>query len=62
MKIVKVEKIIVTEKEMNKIYDIMSFFDEVWENSTTEKTVRYAQNVGEALQDFIETIGFVVEE
>ena len=63
MKIVNVEKIIVTENELNKIYDIMNFFDEVWENSDTEKTIRYTQIAAEALQDFIEVVEFeVIEE
>ena len=62
MKITKVEKIIITKKELDKIYNIMNLLDEVWENSDSEKTVIYAQNAAEALQDFIESVEFDIEE
>lgn len=60
MEIVKVEKIIITNSELNRIYDVMSLFEEIWDNSDSEDTVKYAQNAVETMQDFIETIDFDV--
>lgn len=63
MKIVNVEKILITNNELNKIYDVMGLFDEIWENSNSEDTIKYAQNAVETMQDFIETVDFdIIEE
>lgn len=63
MKIVTVEKIVITNSELNRIYDVMSLFDIIWENSNNEDTVKCAQNAAEAMQDFIETVDFdIIEE
>lgn len=62
MEIVNVEKIIITNNELNKIYDVMDLFDEIWENSNNEDTIKYAQNAVETMQDFIETVDFDVTD
>ena len=63
MKIVNVEKIVITKKELNKVYDVMGLLDGIWENSNSENTIIFAQTAAEALQDFIEVVDFdVIEE
>ena len=63
MKIVNVEKIIIIDSELNRIYDVISLFEEIQENSNNENAVKCAQDAVKAMVDFVETINFdVVEE
>lgn len=62
MKIEKVEQITLTRYESDKIYEVMELLDKIWENSNNENNIKIASEAVEALQDFVESIDFKIED
>lgn len=62
MKIEKVEQITLTRSELDKIYEVMELLDKIWENSNNENNIKIASEAVDALQDFVESIDFKIEE